>query len=265
MHRRVDGEREADLAHPAGHLALLGVGALVVGDAVGVGRLHILDRELHVIEAARGELLEPRAGEQHAGRDEVGVEADLGGGGDDLLQVAPHRRLAAGKVQLQRRRGAPPGAARPATSPCRARRRRPPAPAGSSSRGIAAGSDASARRAARSGRADRPRHPCCLTVRAPFRSRNHHSLTGHSLQQGDRISCNLLDCNIVRGGNSISMSITACLQAQYREICQAEIVGVKTRSGARPHPRCAQHGGTAIFGEPAQGANCRCVGWRNSK
>ena len=67
-----------------------------MGDAVGVLGLHILDRQLHVVEAARCQPFEPVAGQENASGDEVGVEAGLGGGGDDLLQVAPHGRLAAG-------------------------------------------------------------------------------------------------------------------------------------------------------------------------
>jgi hypothetical protein len=43
VHGGVDGEGEADLGHPGGDLALLGMAAAVLGDAVGVGRLDILD------------------------------------------------------------------------------------------------------------------------------------------------------------------------------------------------------------------------------
>ena len=103
-----------------------------------------------MIEAGVGQPLEPLAREQHAGRDEVGVEADLGRLRDDLLEVAAHGRLAAGQVQLQH---AEVGGLRQHVAPDLGRQlaaRRAPAPAGWSSRGIAAGSDASARRAARS-------------------------------------------------------------------------------------------------------------------
>ena len=98
---RIEGQRQAERAHPAGDLQLLGVAALVVGDAVGVGGVRVLDRDLHVIEAARSQPLQALAREQHGGGDEVGVEADLGRLRDDLLQVAAHGRLAAGQVQLQ--------------------------------------------------------------------------------------------------------------------------------------------------------------------
>ena len=97
----LSGERQAERTHPAGDLQLLGVAALVVGDAVGVGGVGILDRDLHVIQTARGQRLQALAGERHGGGDEIGVEADLGGLRDDLLQVAPDGGLAAGEVQLQ--------------------------------------------------------------------------------------------------------------------------------------------------------------------
>ena len=51
MHRRVDGEAEAEFARPARDVALLGQAALVAGDAVGVLGIDVLDRELDVIEA----------------------------------------------------------------------------------------------------------------------------------------------------------------------------------------------------------------------
>ena len=101
MDRRVDGERQAERAHPAGRFQLLGVAIAIVGDAVGVGGIGGLDRDLHVVEAMLGQLVQPLAGKQHGGSDQVGVEADLGRPRDDLLEVAAHGRLAAGEVQLQ--------------------------------------------------------------------------------------------------------------------------------------------------------------------
>ena len=98
--RRVERQRQADLLHPAGDLALFRRAALVGGDAVGVLGVDVLDRELHVIEAALGEAGQPLLRQQHAGGDEVGVEARLGGGLHDVLEVAARGRLAA-RVQLQ--------------------------------------------------------------------------------------------------------------------------------------------------------------------
>ena len=54
VHRRIDRERQPKLANPAGNFALLRVSTRVVGDAVGVRRLDILDRKLHVIETTPG-------------------------------------------------------------------------------------------------------------------------------------------------------------------------------------------------------------------
>ena len=54
-----------------------------------------------MVEAAGGQRFQARAGEKHAGGDQVGVEARLRRGGNDLLQVAPHGGLAAGEVELQ--------------------------------------------------------------------------------------------------------------------------------------------------------------------
>ena len=112
MDRRVDGQRHAELAHPAGHFLLLGAAALVAADAVGVlgRRVDVLDRDLHVVEAGLFELLQPVALQQHGGGDEVGVEAGLGRRLDDLLEVAARRRLAARQVHLQDAQLRPPGA-----------------------------------------------------------------------------------------------------------------------------------------------------------
>ena len=70
-------------------------------DAIGVGRIGILDRDLHVVEAVCGQRLQTLTRERHRRSDEIGVEADLGGLRDDLLQVAANGRLAARKMQLQ--------------------------------------------------------------------------------------------------------------------------------------------------------------------
>ena len=156
MHRRVEGERQAEGAHPAGNLELAVVRVGIVGDAVGVGGLRVLDRHLHVVEAEHGQPLQPLARQQHAGGDQVGVEPDLGRLRHDLLEVAAHGGLAARQMQLQ---DAEIGRLRQHVEPYLGRqlaRRRARAPADWSSRGTAAGSGASARRAARSGPAPRP-------------------------------------------------------------------------------------------------------------
>ncbi len=105
VHRRVERQRQAEFLHPAGDFALLGAAALVGGDAVGVLGVDVLDRELHVVEAVVAQLDEAVAGQRHAGGDEVGVEADLGRGLDDVFEVLARRRLAAREVDLQHAEG----------------------------------------------------------------------------------------------------------------------------------------------------------------
>src|SRR5262249_46772735 len=76
-----------------------------------IGRLRVLNGELHVIEAAVGKAFQPRAAQQHAGGGEGGIEAGLGSGGGGLLQVTPHGWVAAGGMELQdaEARGLGPG------------------------------------------------------------------------------------------------------------------------------------------------------------
>ena len=54
-----------------------------------------------MVEAGLLQRLELLALEQHGGGDEVGVEPALGGGLDDVHEVAARRRLAAGEMDLQ--------------------------------------------------------------------------------------------------------------------------------------------------------------------
>ena len=60
MDRRVDGERQTKLGHPAGDVELLGGGAGIGADPFGVLSVDVLERDLHVIEPALGEVLEAR-------------------------------------------------------------------------------------------------------------------------------------------------------------------------------------------------------------
>ena len=96
----------------------------------------------------------------------------------DLARSARHPIGAAAE-----HRDEPPGAARPAMLPCRARHRRFRARADWSNRGIAAGSDASARRAAPAVRARKPWRPAfpCRYVR--LRSQPHTFCAGAALFQ----------------------------------------------------------------------------------
>ena len=77
VNRRVDGQAEAEFARPAREVAFLGEAAFVAGDAIGVFRNDILDRNLDVVEPDGGQALEMFAGQQDARRDEIGVEAGV--------------------------------------------------------------------------------------------------------------------------------------------------------------------------------------------
>ena len=101
MDRRVDGERQAGLLHPLRNLDLLGHSTLIGGDAIGILGVHVLNRELHMIEAELGELHHAVARERDARRDEVRVEPDFSGHLDDVLEILARRRLAPRKVDLQ--------------------------------------------------------------------------------------------------------------------------------------------------------------------
>ena len=73
----------------------------IVGEAVAVGGIGVLDRHLHVVEAEQRQPLQALAGQQHTGGDEVGIETDLGRLRHDLLEVAAHGGLAPRQMQLQ--------------------------------------------------------------------------------------------------------------------------------------------------------------------
>ena len=60
MHHRVDRERQAGGPDHARHGELLGVAAAVAADALGVGGLAVLDRDLDVVEAGVGERVDLR-------------------------------------------------------------------------------------------------------------------------------------------------------------------------------------------------------------
>ena len=56
---RVDGQRQPELGHPAGDVELLLRGAGIGADPLGVLGIDVLERDLDVVEAALGEVLEP--------------------------------------------------------------------------------------------------------------------------------------------------------------------------------------------------------------
>ena len=72
--RRIDGERHAQFGQPSGDRHLLVEAALDRADAVGILRIGILERDLHMIEAALDQPLQPRPVQRHRGRDQVGIQ-----------------------------------------------------------------------------------------------------------------------------------------------------------------------------------------------
>ena len=101
MDRRVDGERQAELGHPAGDLQLLRGGAGIGADPFGVLGVDVLERDLDVVEPALDEVFQPATIKGDGGGDQVRVEAGLGGGRDDVLEILARRGLAARQMHLQ--------------------------------------------------------------------------------------------------------------------------------------------------------------------
>ncbi len=101
MHHRVDGQRQVELAHPAGDLRLAGESAAVAADLVGRGGVRPLHRKLHVVQPGPGQRRQAIAREPDARGDQVRVDPGMRGRRRDLLEVAPRRRLAAREVELE--------------------------------------------------------------------------------------------------------------------------------------------------------------------
>jgi hypothetical protein len=66
MHDCIDGERQPEADHFGGEAALARIAPAVSGDVVGGGRLAVLDRDLHVVEAGFGQDGEGARGEPNA-------------------------------------------------------------------------------------------------------------------------------------------------------------------------------------------------------
>ncbi len=62
-----------------------------------VVRLHVVDRNLHVIQAGAVQALDAVGHQQVAVGDHAGDDAAAAHGGDDLVQIRVQQRLAAGK------------------------------------------------------------------------------------------------------------------------------------------------------------------------
>src|SRR5262249_17981629 len=99
MEHRVEGEREAELLGPRRNLEL-SIERREAGDAVRGRRRHILNRELHGVEPQVAEAPEPLPGQRNAARDEVRVQLEAAGMGDQRLEVATNEGLAPGEIEL---------------------------------------------------------------------------------------------------------------------------------------------------------------------
>ena len=215
--------------------------ACVVGDAVGVGGVGVLDGDLHVVEAGVRQLLEALARQQHGRRDQVGVEADLGGALRRSLQVAPHGRLAAGEMQLQDaevgglRQHVEPDLGRQLAGDALQRQRVGAVGA------LQAGSDASARPAGRPARGTLRAAASCASVVAVHAHAFTTPLSARSCSidtMSARICC--LGRIVGRGqlaGDGVDGAV-AVAQLQHRDGNRHP--GVNTRSGARIVQRAAR-------------------------
>src|ERR1700677_624547 len=102
MDDRVDGQRHAGLGHVAGKRALALPRALVMGEAVVGLLVRALERQLRMIETGVHQFASPRLVHADARGDQVGVETALRSVTREVDNVAPRRRLAAGKMHVQR-------------------------------------------------------------------------------------------------------------------------------------------------------------------
>jgi hypothetical protein len=95
----VQRERQPELLDPARHLELPREGSQP-GDAVGGGGPHVLDGDLHAVQAEVAQAGQARAGEGNAARDEVRVEVPASRRFHQRFEVVADERLAAGEIDL---------------------------------------------------------------------------------------------------------------------------------------------------------------------
>ena len=91
----------AELGHPAGDVELLLRGARIGADPLGIRGIDVLDRDLHVVEAALGEVLETVAIERDRSGDQVRIETRFRRCRDDVLEILARGRLAARQMHLK--------------------------------------------------------------------------------------------------------------------------------------------------------------------
>ena len=90
----IDGQRQADPRELASERPLLSMGPRVARNSVRLSRVHMLNRELDVIEPRLSERCEAPLVQPNPGGDEVRVEAGARGAADELDKIGARGRLA---------------------------------------------------------------------------------------------------------------------------------------------------------------------------
>ena len=134
----VDREREAQFAHEGRRRRFCGT-PLIAGDAIGGGRVRVLEGDLDVLEPGVAQLLRTGARQPDARGDERRVQPQAARVRRQLLDVRPHQRLAARQAELQDAQRARLASARASTRRWRSRLRAGPSRADSSSTGQCSG------------------------------------------------------------------------------------------------------------------------------
>ena len=101
MNHSVDGKGKTGGAYLFGECDFLILRTTVVADALGRLNVGILEAELHVIEARLRQGLQAISTGENTRGNEIAIETGCMGVTDQLVQIAPHHRLTAGKVNLQ--------------------------------------------------------------------------------------------------------------------------------------------------------------------
>ena len=99
VQHHVEGEREPELLHPAGHLELA-IERAQSRDTVRRRLGDVLDRDLHVVEAERFQSRQPLAGERDPAGDQVGVEIEPSRAFHQRFQIVAQQRLATREIEL---------------------------------------------------------------------------------------------------------------------------------------------------------------------
>ena len=95
MNRRIDRKTDTERARPSRDVPLFLQASLVAGDSIGVFRIDVLKRNLHVIQPDRREPAQTVFAEQDAGGNEIGIETGLDAVGEDPIEIAAHGWFAA--------------------------------------------------------------------------------------------------------------------------------------------------------------------------